>query len=172
MSSSAMSIQPVRFENGRPMLIAGFSQRVTMQTIQKIPQIWQQFGPLIGRVPGQVGRIAYGVGSNMTPNPWSMDYLAGVEVQSVSGLPAGFSHIGVLAAYYAVFPHTEHATKLAQTVSQIWKWLPQSGYMAAGGTREIPAFIERYGEGFDPMTGMGDLEVWVPVRPASSAPTI
>jgi predicted transcriptional regulator YdeE len=27
-----------------------------------------------------------------------------------------------------------------------------------------PAFLERYGEAFDPRTGMGDVEVWVPVE--------
>jgi len=167
--SSSISIEPLRFENGQPMLIAGYSLRVTLQTMKNIPELWQRFGPLIGRVPGAVGRVAYGVGSNMNVDPWGMDYLAGVEVSSASGLPTGFSHIGVLAAHYVVFAHTEHATRLVQTVSQIWKWLPESGYVAAGGTREIPAFIERYGEGFDPLAGRVDTEVWVPVRRASAA---
>jgi len=168
MSSFEVSIQPVRFQSGKPMLIAGFSERLTMVTMRTIPQIWQRFGPLIGRIPGQIGRVAYGVASNMTPSPFAIDYLAGVEVSSLAGLPTGFSHIGVLAAHYAVFTHTEHATKISETVSQIWKWFPVSGYVAAGGTRDIPAFIERYGDGFDPVSGKGDIEIWVPVRPESA----
>jgi AraC family transcriptional regulator len=169
MSESAKTVEPIRFENAKPMLIAGFGERLTMVTMRNIPQIWRRFGPLIGRIPGQIGRLAYGVASNLTPSPFAIDYLAGVEVSSVADLPTGFSHIGVLAAHYAVFAHSEHATKIAETVSRIWEWLPGSGYIAAGGTRDIPAFIERYGEAFDPIGGKGDIEIWIPVRPESAA---
>jgi AraC family transcriptional regulator len=165
MSSSDASIQPVRFQSAKPMLIAGYGQRVTMATMRSIPEIWQRFGPLIGRIPTQIGRVAYGVASHMTESPFAMDYVAGVEVSSVADLPSGFSHVAVLAAHYAVFSHTEHATKLSETISLVWKWLPGSGYLAAGGSRDIPVFIERYGEGFDPVSGKGDTEVWVPIRP-------
>lgn len=168
MGSAGSLIQPLRFENAKPMLIAGYSKRITMANLRSIPELWQQFGPLIGRIPGRIGRVAYGVSSNMTPDPWGMDYLAGVEVCSLDGLPQGFSHVSVLAARYAVFAHLEHATRLAETVSQIYKWVAGSGYVPAGGSRDIPAFIERYGEGFDPVSGQGDTEVWLPVRPAPS----
>jgi AraC family transcriptional regulator len=170
MTSAGSPTQPVRFESAKPMLIAGYGKRITMANMRSIPELWQQFGPLIGRLPGQIGRVAYGICSNMTPDPWGMDYLAGVEVSSLDGLPQGLSHVSVLAARYAVFSHREHATKISETVSQIYRWLPQSGYVPAGGSRDIPAFIERYGEGFDPVAGKGDTEVWMPVRPASPTP--
>jgi AraC family transcriptional regulator len=42
----------------------------------------------------------------------------------------------------------------------IWnQWLPASGLRAA----DAPNF-ERYDEKFDPLTGNGGLEIWLPVR--------
>jgi hypothetical protein len=42
----------------------------------------------------------------------------------------------------------------------IWnKWLPESGHELV----DAPDF-ERYGEEFDPLTGTGGLELWVPIK--------
>ena len=39
------------------------------------------------------------------------------------------------------------------------KWLPDSGHEAA----DAPDF-ERYGERFDPATGEGGCEIWIPIK--------
>jgi len=42
----------------------------------------------------------------------------------------------------------------------IWnKWLPESGYRAAEGPE-----LERYGKEFDPRTGSGGFEIWIPIK--------
>jgi AraC family transcriptional regulator len=59
-----------------------------------------------------------------------------------------------------VFTHSEHISTIRRTVGTIWNhWLPASGMKAA----DAPNF-ERYDEKFDPVTGNGGLEIWVPVR--------
>jgi AraC family transcriptional regulator len=151
-----------RFENGAPLLIAGFGERITAETWDKIDRLWWRFAPHIGSVPTQVGRrVAYGV---VTDAGNGIDYLAGVEVTDMSGLPDGFSHARLPAQRYAVFEHQGHASKLKGTMTAIFEnWLPASGHehaRAAGA----PAFFERYGEAFDPQTGTGGIEVWVPVK--------
>jgi AraC family transcriptional regulator len=61
-------------------------------------------------------------------------------------------------------PHREHVSKLRYTVNTIWsQWFPESGYKAARAAAGAPDFFERYGDGFDPQLGMGDVEVWIPV---------
>ena len=61
---------------------------------------------------------------------------------------------------YAVFTHRDHISTIRRTVNTIWNhWLPASGLKAA----DAPNF-ERYDENFDPLTGNGGLEIWVPVR--------
>jgi predicted transcriptional regulator YdeE len=43
------------------------------------------------------------------------------------------------------------------------QWLPESRHKAARAAAGAPDFFERYGEGFDPQLGMGDVEVWIPM---------
>ena len=54
----------------------------------------------------------------------------------------------------------EHISTIRRTVNTIWNhWLPASGMKAA----DAPNF-ERYDEKFDPLTGNGGLEIWIPVE--------
>jgi len=87
-----------------------------------------------------------------------------VEVSSSSGLPGDFSVITIPAQKYAVFPHRGHVSELRETLDGIDKWLPGSGLEAACGSAETPSFFERYSEEFDPRTGMGGMEVWIPIK--------
>ena len=151
-----------RFENGAPILIAGFAERITPETWDKIDALWWRFAPHIGSVPGQVGsRVAYGV---VTDAGSGIEYLAGVEVSDASGLPEGFSHVQLPAQRYAVFRHDGHVTRLKETMTAIFEtWLPTSGREHARRAG-APAFYERYGEEFDPRTGTGGIEVWIPIK--------
>lgn len=148
-----------RFENGKELLIAGLNDRYTMVTRANIPDQWERFAPRIGKVPGQIGAISYGVCWNTKPG-CDFDYLAGVEVKDLSGLPADFKHLRIPAGRYAVFTHRQHVSALPNTIEASWmKWLPNSGYEAA----QSPCF-ERYTEEFNPHTGMGGMEIWIPIK--------
>jgi AraC family transcriptional regulator len=62
-------------------------------------------------------------------------------------------------------PHRGHVSKLRDTLDNIWhNWFPGSGHEVARATGGAPDFFERYGEKFDPRTGMGDIEVWIPIQ--------
>ena len=152
-------LDPPRFENGKEMLIAGLNAAYTFETRDNIPTQWQEFAPHIGKVPGQVGKNTYGVCWNYKPGV-GFDYLTGVEVSSTAGLPQGFTHVHLPAARYVVFTHRLHYTAIPKTIDAIWtKWLPNSGHEATGA----PSF-ERYTEEFNPQTGMGGTEIWIPLK--------
>jgi AraC family transcriptional regulator len=159
-TSSTTQLEALRAENGRPKLIAGLRGHFTDEPCKGTPELWQRFAPYIGKVPGQVGRVAYGL-NFLLPN--GIDYVAGVEVSGTSGLPADFTAVNVPAGKCLVFPHDEHVSKLHETCEKIAEWLPTSGYEAAK-TAGAPDFFERYSEEFNPTTGMGGMEVWVPVK--------
>jgi AraC family transcriptional regulator len=90
--------------------------------------------------------------------------LSGVEVCESSALPEQFSRVRIPAQRHVILPQREHVSKLRYTVNTIWsQWLPQSRHKAARAAAGAPDFFERYGEGFDPQLGMGDVEVWIPV---------
>jgi AraC family transcriptional regulator len=153
------TLPPPRFEDGKPLLIAGLAERYSCDTSKGIPAQWQRFLPHFGEVPGQVGRKAYGVCYN-TDDEGNFDYLCGVEVAGFSDLPETFARLRIPAQRYAVFPHGEHVSAIRRTFATIWsKWLPESGYAVADG----PTF-ERYGEDFNSITGTGTIEICIPLE--------
>jgi len=153
------TLEPPRFENFKTLLIAGLSERYTSETCANIPAQWQRFAPHLGHIPGQVGHTAYGVICN-SDDAGNTEYICGVEVSDFSRLPAEFSRLRIPEQRYAVFAHRDHIAAIRCTWFTIWnKWLPESGHDVA----EAPEF-ERYGEQFDPRTGTGGLEIWIPIQ--------
>ena len=163
-SSLGAAVEPPRFENGKTLLVAGMRQHYAPQNMKELPELWQRFAPHIGSIPGQVGLAAYGLCFNAN-SPDGMDYMTAVEVRSASGLPADFQVTTVPAQKFAVFSHRGHVSKLFETLSAIDKWIFTSGLRVAPATAEAPSFFERYSEEFNPQTGMGGMEVWVPIEP-------
>ncbi|MDB5384695.1 MAG: dgpfaetke family protein [Planctomycetaceae bacterium] len=146
------------FENGREMLIAGLNASYTLETRMKIPAQWERFAPSIGKIPGQVGSDAYGVCWNNKPD-CAFDYLTGAEVSAANELPAGFTQVHLPAHRYIVFKHTKHISEIAKTLEKIWiEWFPSSGLNSFAA----PCF-ERYTKDFNPMTGLGGVEIWIPI---------
>jgi AraC family transcriptional regulator len=148
-----------RFESRKAFLVAGLSARYDYESCGGgIPAQWQRFAPYLGSVPGQVGTDAYGVRYNSDDS--GLDYLCGVEVGEFSQLPPELSRVRVPANRYAVFTHHGHISAIRSTWSTIWgKWLPRSGHQIA----DAPDF-ERYDQRFDPRSGNGEVEIWVPVK--------
>src|SRR5882757_5390034 len=153
------NLQPPRFATGKALLIAGVGERYTCESGAAIPGQWQRFHQKVDAIPDRVGKVAYGVCCN-GDDSGNFDYIAGVEVSDFSDLPREFSRVRIPAQRYAVFTHAEHISTIRRTVNTIWNhWLPSSKLCVA----DAPNF-ERYDEKFDPATGDGGLEIWVPVK--------
>jgi len=149
-----------RFEEGQLLQVAGLSNRYAFQNTTGIPAQWARFNEVVGRIPGAVGDAAYGVSFGLTGD--GFDYLSGVEVADLEAVPGEFARLTIPAHLYAVFHYPGHISAIQQVMGAIWQeWLPVSGYRSTGA----PAF-ERYGPSFDPSTGSGGFEVWVPVAAA------
>lgn len=164
--TAAVSLEAPRFETSPPRLIAGVRESYTFSDQrfrQGIPAQWQRLVAVIERIPG-VSAVAYGLCFDMVGDKASFDYVAGTEAAAITELPEGLSHVQVPALSCAVFPHRLHASQFNQTMDAIMRsWLPTSGWQLMDGDG-VPDLIERYGEGFDPRTGLGDMELWLPVR--------
>ena len=157
--SLIVALEEPRRVEGRPLLIAGIGARYDCESSKAIPSQWQHFAPHIGHVAGQIGDICYGVCCN-SDDESNFDYIAGVEVRDFSDVPETFSRIRIPAQTYLVFVHRDHISNIRSTFATIWgKYLPESGHDVA----DAPNF-ERYGPEFDPRTGDGGLEIWIPIR--------
>jgi AraC family transcriptional regulator len=113
-------------------------------------------------VPHRRGAHTLGVCVDADPSTIEQDgftYVAGVEVERIDGVPDGLIALTVPANAYAVFTHTGHIARFPDTVKQVWgRWLPASRY------RHVPApDFEWYDERWDPRTGEGEIDVYVPV---------
>ena len=152
-------LEPPRFEAGTPLLLAGFMARYSCETSSAIPAQWQRFVPHIGTLPGQVGNVAYGVCYN-SDDDGNFDYLSAAQVADFSKLSSDWTRLRVPAQRYAVFKHRDHVSTIRRTWNTIFnKWLPESGHRVADAPE-----LERYGENFDSRTGVGDIEIWIPIQ--------
>ena len=151
------SIAPPRIARRDAFLVFGLSQRY-YRTNAGIPSQWDRFAPYLGHIPGQVGQVAYGVICN-TDEAGSIEYITGVEVREFPEHPSEFARLRIPPQTYAVFDHRDHVSAISGTWQAIWNHtLSEHGHEATDG----PAF-ERYDERFDPRTGLGGVEIWVPI---------
>jgi len=155
------ALQRPRIEAGRLLLIAGLGDRYTFETLGGIPALWQRFVPHLGHIPGQTGNVTYGVVHNGDDD--GCDYIAGVEVSGFDALPADFAHIRLPERRYAVFEHRGHISGIRAT----WEAIFRNGLPASGLEKADAPDFERYDERFDPHSGNGVVEIWIPLATQS-----
>lgn len=155
-----VELETPRTEAGRVLRVAGLAGRYTFETNEGIPAQWQRFAPRFGNIPGQVGWNSYGICCN-GDGEGGFDYVCGVEVSDFSDVPEELSRVCLAARPYLVFTHRGHISTFRNTVYTIWnKYVPESGIEVA----DAPDF-ELYDERFDPRSGSGAVEIWIPVKP-------
>jgi AraC family transcriptional regulator len=145
------------------MLIAGLSEHyLCNEGAAGIPAQWQRFVAHLGTIPQQKGPDTFGVVYN-TDEAGNMDYLSGVEVRDISQLPQGLISMRLPAQQYAIFFHPQHVAAIRASWNYIWnEWLPQAEFEVV----DAP-ILEHYDQRFNPRTGEGGVELWVPVRARS-----
>ena len=161
ITMSGEQTQPIaepRIEQGKAMLIAGLQDHFAFEELGGLPALWQRVRPMLGHIDGQAEAVAYGVCFNT--NDTGFDYIAGVEVAAGTRVAADLASLSMAPQRYAVFTHIGHVSAVRGTFMAIFNdWLPQSGYRSADA-----AVFERYDQRFDPRTGMGGFEIWVPIK--------
>jgi AraC family transcriptional regulator len=158
MRTQSANLSEPRFEKGKPLLLAGLSHRYKQGGDAGIPLQWQTFARHIGSIAGEVEAATYGVVTNFDDEN-SFDYLTCVEVQAFGDLAKEFATLRIPARKYGVFTHHGHVAAIPNAMREIWtSWLPKSGHQFA----DAP-FFERYDDRFNPATGEGVIELWLPL---------
>ena len=122
--------------------------------LRALPMQWAAFGPSIPMPPEGGEPTSFGVALS-TDDPGCFRYMTAYPLAPGDALPARLSLLTVPAGAYLVFPHEGHVSTFNKTVSAAC-----AGRRPAKG---FPSFLEYYGPGFDPETGLGDMEVWLPL---------
>lgn len=150
----SVPLEPPRLAQAPAMRLAGLRQRYHRHGCAGIPALWQRFLPDAAPWP-----VRYGVCSNYD-DAGHYDYLCAVEPAGAPVLPASWQRLDLAPQRYAVFLHRGHIAGIRATWHTIWnEWLPQSGLHVA----DAPDF-ERYDQSFDPASGAGGVQIWLPVK--------
>lgn len=148
-----------RFDDKPPRLFAGLNDKFNSGTVAGVPALWQRFNAYWGSVPHMITGAAYGICHTYDDNG-NFDYIAGVEVTEFTDLPPELFRLRVPAQRYAIFHHGGHVSDIRSVIHTIWnKWLPESGFKVA----DTPV-QERYHARFDPLSGLGGFEIWLPIK--------
>lgn len=153
-----VKLEPPRFVDAKAILIAGLGQRFEYENMDGIPAMWERFQPYLGQIPGEIAGAAYGVIANSDDK--GFDYVCGVEVADFSDIEPELTKLRLAPQRYALFVHRDHIATMRNTMHAVWRrWLPESGHSVA----DAPS-LERYGREFNPRTGLGGLEIWIPIK--------
>jgi AraC family transcriptional regulator len=155
---SAVTLAEPRIVDADEMFFVGIGERFEYDQMGGIPALWQRFNQHVGSIQGEVPGAAYGICTNADAG--GLDYICAVEVKDFSDVDRELTRLRVPAQRYAVFAHGGPIVEIRTVIRAIWgEWLPSSPHESADG----PSF-ERYGKGFDPVTGDGGFEIWVPIK--------
>jgi AraC family transcriptional regulator len=158
-----LQLETPRIETSQPLQLLGLEQNYNSKTRTEIPKQWTRFAPHIPALSGKKMGKAYGVvlaGSN----PDSINYFCGVEASENVNASTDFTRVSIPAHRFAKFSHHDHVSKLHETEMEIMdNWVAEHCDQVARD-QNVPVMVEYYGPGFNPQTGMGDIEVWIPVK--------
>jgi len=153
--SNAIPLASPRIVKSEALLLFGLARRCERLGDPGIPSLWSKFLPHFGHIQGQIGNVAYGAIYNSDD---SGRYLCGVAVTAFPNHPSEFTRLRIPPQTYAVFEHRGHISAIIGT----FKAIREHG-LAGLQALEAPT-LEVYDERFDGRTGLGGLEIWVPVK--------
>lgn len=158
LRAQTLGLNAPKFVDAKGLLIAGLNQTYTKETRIAIPQQWSRFVPMTEGIADAQGKTFYGVSWNTKPD-CGFDYMTGFEATASNNLPPEFTSLKIESSRYAIFAHTGHVSAIPKTIDTIWtSWVPECGLETA----KAPC-LELYTSEFDPHTGMGGMEIWIPL---------
>jgi AraC family transcriptional regulator len=144
-------------------VVAGISARIAKDDMGEIPALWPRFARHLP-VPGQKGKVGYGLCYGENTQEGSFNYMAAVEVEPGTRPPAELTLMQVPAQTYMVFRITLGAGDIHPQMRAAMQYifgeaLPKSGRRPTGGID-----LEVYGDRFEPNKAGSILDFYMPVE--------
>ena len=146
-----------RIEDVPVRRLIGLNGTFTKDTRSEIPALWDRWAYT---TVTNVTRpdLVFGVSHNFAPGQF--DYMCALEVSNDAIVPDGMTELLIPGGDYAVFVHDGHVSGIGAIFDAII-----CGDTKVDGYRSRPTpQLEVYGEGFDPSTATGLVELWFPVE--------
>lgn len=157
-SSSPVQLSEPELKQLPPLLLAGVNGRCPGGNNAGIPAQWESFNRREQDLPDRQGNCAYGVVHNIDDDG-NFEYLCAMEVSQFDRVPTDLYTLRLASCRYAAFFHAGHISEIQAVCQSAWAdWIPNSEHEAV----DAP-FLEVYSASFDPGTGYGGFEIWIPV---------
>ncbi len=154
-----LPLDPPRFEMTGVIHLIGLFRRHRFDHTRPIAQQWQEFIPEHAGIGPKTQPVPVGV-VRALDDQGNFDYGCASEVTARAEAPAGLKRLRLAPQLYAVFTHRGHVSALDGSYGAVWDvWMPNSGDCAP----VTAPSLERHLPAFDPRTGDGGVEIWVPV---------
>ncbi|HVV42320.1 MAG TPA: AraC family transcriptional regulator [Nitrobacter sp.] len=153
-------LKPPRIVQGDEIMAVGLAQRHPFGNPKDIPAQWRNFmATCYAAIPNKREGIPISLSGDLDDDG-NFEYICAAEVTTFGQTPRGLIEVSLPARRYLVFAHDGHISTIGATYNAIWNTgLPNSGERAAN----VPC-IERHLPTFNPQTGMGGVEIWIPVE--------
>jgi AraC family transcriptional regulator len=142
-----------------PIVAIGLAERQRIDSNHAIPGQWRRFMERYGEIEGRVRDIPIGLSYDIDEDG-GFDYVCAIEAIAAAEPPAGLRRFVAPRRAWAVFRHVRHVSMIGETYRAIWNsWLTEHGRALADGPS-----LERHMETFDTRSGMGGVEIWIPLQ--------
>jgi AraC family transcriptional regulator len=159
VSAASEPLEEPRREIPGQLNFIGLAEDQRLGRTAGIPGQWGRFMELFGAIRGVIDPIPWGV-AFPAHDDGCFRYVAAAKVAAGSSGPPQLTRLRLDGQTYLVFCHRSHASRISETIGAIWNdWLPTSGVEPV----DAPS-LERHSDSFDTGTGLGGVEIWVPVR--------
>lgn len=153
------ALPPSRVVDEPRILVVGLGEKFPCGPSIGITGLWLRFAPYMEAIPARREAMPIGITYNFRDEA-GFDYLAALEVTRFGDTPRELTQMEIPARRYAVFTHTRHVSRLPETFRVIWDvMLPAMNVRPA----DAPS-LERHLQSFDPLTGEGGIDVWIPLE--------
>lgn len=128
-----------------PRRFAGIDRHYAYSEMAEIPGQWSVFSQFLGRIPGQIGRAAYGLVRPVQNT--GIRYAAVVEVGFDAEIPDSLTEISVAGGSFMSAVHMGHVSTLCETIAKV--------HACMGEAAPTGVMLEEYGMDFDPVSASG-----------------
>lgn len=154
------ALEVPRCIDGPDILAVGLSVRYGFFDPAGIPAQWETFmRVLVGEIAHRVPGIPFSISSDLRDD-LTFAYMTAVDVTKIEDVREPLTSMRIPARRWAIFHHAGHVSTIPDTYAAIWDY----GFHDLGLVVDVAPSVERHCPAFDPRTGEGGVDIWMPVK--------
>lgn len=165
-----MPAEQSRLEAFGPLVLAGILRSHPLASDDEalssaVAQQWRNLLGVAFKFAALLPPMGYGAGFHFAPEGDKLEFFCGFVARSQARVPEGLHSVDIPEITCAVFAHSGPISRLPHTLHMIFNTaLPLEGLQRLDAVSDVPSFLLRVRPSFSPVTGLGGIEVLVPVR--------